>query len=423
MSRHPGVWILNPSGRHGYRLKFRDADGRLSRSGKPLKDARFQRDTKASAKAREDAAVRKHNELLREKIKLEDGGKRRHREPLADAEQRFMKTLKAERTVETYGEGTKVFLQWAKKRQIRTTDDLTRGRLVDFREHLDTFDIAGSTFDKRLRAVKAMVRYWIDAELCARITYDDLGRIKQKGEPVAERVWLTPTQCRKMLEAAVRHDRAHVGLNPRHATTPRCPTVAPFVAYVLLSGARTSEALALDWSHVDLDALDVNGGKVGEVVVPATISKTKKRRAIGLGETPSLRRLLSALQLRSGSKSGPVWGFPATAAKRSRYRMIEEFGSPEFTFQRLRVTCDCYLNNSPGIYGGAAAFMAAKRLGHSVAISEKFYASAIRGIKPELRTLEQVLGITEQCDQIIRSVSDASRDHASVSRIGGSSKS
>jgi hypothetical protein len=144
---------------------------------------------------------------------------------------------------------------------------------------------------------------------------------------------------------------------------------------------------------------------------------------IGLQETPSLRRLFAALQLRSDKKTGPVWDFTRMAAKRSRRRMIEEFGSPEFTYQQLRVTCDCYLNNSPGIFGGAAAFMAAKRLGHSVAISEKFYASAIRGIKPELRTLEEVLGIEKQCDQIIRSVSDASHDHASVSRIGGSSKS
>jgi hypothetical protein len=135
---------------------------------------------------------------------------------------------------------------------------------------------------------------------------------------------------------------------------------------------------------------------------------------IGLQETPSLRRLFAALQLRSGDKTGPVWDFTRMAAKRSRRRMIEEFGSPEFTYQQLRVTCDCYLNNSPGIYGGAAAFMAAKRLGHSVAISEKFYASAIRGIKPELRTLEAVLGIETQVEQIINAVSQG--DSASAYR-------
>jgi hypothetical protein len=131
--------------------------------------------------------------------------------------------------------------------------------------------------------------------------------------------------------------------------------------------------------------------------------------------------MLAALQLRSSVKTGPVWDFTVTTAKRSRYRMIEEFGSPPYTYQQLRVTCDCYLNNSPGIYGGGAAFMAAKRLGHSVAISEKFYASAIRGIKPELRTLEEVLGITEQCDQIIQAVASPS-GHASVSRITGNAR-
>jgi integrase len=194
----------------------------------------------------------------------------------------------------------------------------------------------------------------------------------------------------------MRHDRELAG---------QWRPIAPFVAYVLLGGARAAEALALDWSHIDLDALNVNSEPVGEITVPASTSKTKTRRGIGLQETPSLRRLFAALQLRSGDKAGPVWDLTRMAAKRSRRRIIEEFGSPEFTFQQLRVTCDCFLNCAPGIYGGTAAFMAAQRLGHSVAISEKFYASAIRGIKPELHTLEEVLGITKQCDQIIRAVS------------------
>jgi integrase len=394
MTKHPSVWILNPTGRHGYRLKYRDPDsGKVTR--KTLKGAKYQRATKAAERAREDAAVRKYNELLRREIALESGAMRYRKVPLEDAEQRYMDTLKSDRTREAYREGSRIFLEWAEKKGLRTTNDVTRGRLVEFHEHLGTYDVAPATFDKRLRAVKSMIRYWIDAELSARITYDDLGRIKQKGEPVADRVWLTSTQCQKMLDAALRHDRDTSG--------PGTP-IAPFVLYTLLGGARVSEALALDWSHVDLDALNVNLDPVGEIEVPATISKTKTRRVIGLQETPSLRRLFAALQLRSGDKTGPVWDFTRMAAKRSRRRMIEEFGSPAFTYQQLRVTCDCYLNNSPGIYGGAAAFMAAKRLGHSVAISEKFYASAIRGIKPGLRTLEQVLGIETQVEQIINAV-------------------
>jgi integrase len=401
------VWILNPTGRHGYRLKYRDPDtGKAKRE--TLKGTKYQADTKAGERAREDAAVRKYNELFRREIALESGAMRYRKERLEDAEQRYLATLKSPRTVEAYSEGTRTFLAWAERKGLRTTNDVTRGSLVEFREHLATFEIAPATHDKRLRGVKSMIRFWIDAELCARISYDDLGRIKQKGEPVADRVWLTPTQCQKMLEAAVRHDRDTGG--------PGTP-IAPFVAYVLLGGARVGEALALDWSHIDLEALNVNLEPVGEIVVPATVSKTKTRRVIGLQETPSLRRLFAALQLRSGDKTGPVWDFTRMAAKRSRRRMIEEFGSPEFTYQQLRVTCDCYLNNSPGIFGGAAAFMAAKRLGHSVAISEKFYASAIRGIKPELRTLEEVFGIGKQCDQIIAAISSPSSGE-SISLVG-----
>ncbi len=398
MSKHPGVWILNPSGRHGYRLKYRDPDsGKIKRA--TLKGSKYQAATQAAERAREDAAVRKYNELFRREIALENGAMRYRKVKLGDAEKRYMATLKSDSTRDTYRDGTRIFLEWASDQGLHSTNDVTRGRLMEFREHLDTFDVAPATFDRRLRSVKSMIRFWIDAELCARISYDDLKRAKQKGEPVADRVWLTPKQSQKMLDAVLRHDREIAGLD----TT--WPTIAPFVMYVLLGGARVAEALALDWSHLDLDALNVNLEPVGEIVVPATVSKTKKRRVIGLQETPSLRRLFAALQLRSGSKTGPVWDFTRMAAKRSRRRAIEEYGSPPFTYQQLRVTCDCYLNNSPGIYGGAAAFMAAKRLGHSVAISEKYYASAIRGIKPELRTLEEVLGITKQCDQVIREVS------------------
>jgi hypothetical protein len=165
-----------------------------------------------------------------------------------------------------------------------------------------------------------------------------------------------------------------------------------------------------------MDALDINGETVGAITVTKSVSKTKREREISFRETPSLRRMFAAMQLRSGKSSGLVWDFSRMSVKRSRSRMSAEFGSPKFTFQQLRVTCDCYLNCSPGIYGGTAAFMAAQRLGHSVAISEKFYASAVRGIKPELHTLEAVLGIEKQCDQIINAVASPS-GRASVSRI------
>ena len=220
VTKHPSVWILNPAGRHGYRLKYRDPDtGKTKRE--TLKGAKYQADTKAAERAREDAAVRKYNEIQRRAIEIEGGALRHRKVKLVEAEQRYMTTLKSERTRETYREGTRILLEWAANEGIHTTNDVTRGRLVEFHAHLGTFDVAPSTFDKRLRAVKSMVSYWIDAELCARITYDDLKRIKQKGEPVADRTWLTPKQCQKMLEAAMRHDRELAG---------QWRPIAPFVA-------------------------------------------------------------------------------------------------------------------------------------------------------------------------------------------------
>lgn len=39
---------------------------------------------------------------------------------------------------------------------------------------------------------------------------------------------------------------------------------------------RRGEALALRWSHVDLDALDLGGHAVGEIRLPTTITKTHR---------------------------------------------------------------------------------------------------------------------------------------------------
>ena len=411
MSKHPGVWILRPSGRHGFRIKWIDPDsGKARRSTLP---AKCQGATKAAEKAREAAAIRKSNEVHRRRGQLEGGAQVRSETPLAEAEQIFWTHLrdkgKAERTFETYAIGVAAFMDWAAKHRIRTTDDVTRGVLSDFDDHLSALGGAASTHNKNQRAIKRMVRVWILKDLCARITFDDLKRIEPKEVVLDRREWLTPSQCQNMLDAALRHDD--------DTDAPGTP-IAPFVMYSLLGGARVSEMLGLDWSHVDMDALDINGETVGAITVTRSVSKTKREREISFRETPSLRRLFAAMQLRSGKSSGLVWEYSRMAVKRSRGRMSAEFGSPAFTFQQLRITSDCYLNCSPGIYGTTAAFMAAQRLGHSVAISEKFYASAVRGIKPEHRTLEAVLGIEKQCDQIINAA--ASHGRASVFRIARS---
>ena len=190
--------------------------------------------------------------------------------------------------------------------------------------------------------------------------------------------------------------------------------IAPFVAAVLLTGARFAELIELDWSQVDLDALDSEGQTVGEIHVTAATTKTKRPRTIGLEVSPALRKLLSAMHLKGGGK-GSVFRLTRDAAKTAERRLRREFGAPAGCgWQALRRTCGTFLTNSPGVFGAASAFRSAKQLGHSVAVAEKHYVDVLRGIPRDAKTLESAMQIEAQMDRIVASASTP----AAVRRIG-----
>ena len=117
---------------------------------------------------------------------------------------------------------------------------------------------------------------------------------------------------------------------------------------VLLTGCRLGEALALDWKQVDLDALDHEGRKVGEVHLAGASTKTRIARTVGLEVSPALRKLLTAMHLASGGK-GSVFRLSKGIAEAAAKRLRSEYGAPEaFTWQSLRRTCGTFLTNAPG---------------------------------------------------------------------------
>jgi integrase len=215
--------------------------------------------------------------------------------------------------------------------------------------------------------------------------------------------FLRPPQVRKLLEAALRHDRATFRLtraekdgNLPVGSTPRFPPVAPFVLTCLLGGFRLSEALVLRWQNFDAEA--------GEIILPASAVKTKQERSVDLRVSPSLTLLFTALRLRS---TGPyILGgkepLSADFAKAARERLVQTFEAPAFGWQDLRRTCSTVLCNAQGIYQAAAPFLAAKRCGHSVVISEKHYAGLLRDLPREARTIEAALGIEDLAAEIVR---------------------
>jgi integrase len=261
-----------------------------------------------------------------------------------------------------------------------------------------------------------MVNHWRRRELLFALDSDAIcDALKNVPTDRDAPAYLSPADCRKLLEAALRHDaevftvtrEEHAGLKSL-GTTPRYQPIAPFTLFLLLTGCRLGEALSLTWRDVDLDALDAEGRKVGEIRLQASATKTKRWRAIGLEVCPSLRHMLAAMKLQAGSNtyvfdgSAPMSNDYADSAKK---RLMSSYGAPGFTWQNLRQTTGTFLTNAPGIFGGASAFMSARQLGHSVTIAEKHYLGVVRGIPREARTLEQAMQIEELARQIVARVS------------------
>ena len=144
-----------------------------------------------------------------------------------------------------------------------------------------------------------------------------------------------------------------------------------FVRVLLLTGMRGGECRGLKPAQVR-----------GTVIQLGRETKTKKPRTIDLSVSPSVVELLADFR---------GWGFT-----KEQLRYLRRKLHPWVTFQRLRVTCGSYLTCAPAIYGGASAFMSAKRLGHSVQVSEDHYAGHVLGIPATAKTLEEAMGLTSE---------------------------
>ena len=212
--------------------------------------------------------------------------------------------------------------------------------------------------------------------------------------------------CKKLLEAAMRHDEhtfkltrdEAAGLRPV-GTTPRHEPIAPFTAFVLLSGMRLGEALRLQWDDVDLAA-----APAGSIHIEGKTNKTKTYREVDLAVSPALRSLLVTMQLKSGGK-GSVFGLTEGLAEAAAKRLKALHGAPKsFGWQVLRRTCGTYLTNAPGIFAGASAYRSAKQLGHSVQVAERHYVGLVKGIPVEAHDLESAMQIGEQLNAIVERV-------------------
>ncbi|MEO8983254.1 MAG: hypothetical protein ABI548_27075 [Polyangiaceae bacterium] len=387
-----------------------------------------------NTEARRDWAIRRSKFLAKRRMELEHGAARATGTPLGKAVERYFEahTQLRANTLTSYKTASDKLLAWAGKHSVTSADDLTRAKLLGFREQLikEPKRVAATagkrgarraTAEKRsaysvnreLRGVRVVLGYLAELDLLSKIHEGDLRRALKK-LPVSseEPEFLKPAELRTLLDAALAHDsemltetRAeHAGLRPS-GSTPRFGAVAPFVALLLLTGMRLGEAVGLEWQQVDLEARGVDGKPVGEISLSGATTKTKRSRRVDLAVSPALRLLLLALAPKDeADRTGSVFPITYEAAGGIAKRLKKTFGAPAgFGWQVLRSTCGTFLTNSPGIFAGASAYRSARQLGHSVTVAEKHYLGLIR-IAPEAKTLEAAMGIETQIATVTEAV-------------------
>lgn len=430
--RHPGVVLLKPDPvrRIGWRARYADPD--TGRTTKETLDASL-----TTTEARADWAVRKSKALAKRRLELESGAPRTTGTSLEHAIGRYFEDHPhlSTRTQQIYKAGAGKLLAWAKRIRLESADDLDGSKLVAFRATLvkETRQVhveggkrgelkatderrAPATVNAELRAIGTVLTYLRRLGLLPRLSSDALSDGLQKLKAPPKRIhYLKPHELQQLLNAALRHDaETFKATREEHAartagSTPRYTPIAPIVAAALMTGMRFQALIDLDWKHVDLDALNHEGRKVGEIVPPAG-SVTKRTGVIGLEVSPALRHMLAAM--RPKDAAGSVFGLTREEAKASLRRVVAEYDAPSgSTWQTFRRTCGTYLTNAPGIFGAASAYRSAKQLGHSVQVAERHYVGVV-GVAPTARTLEAAMQIEPEMQRVL----DAVGTHGSKSK-------
>lgn len=432
-SPHPGVVLAKRTRKRDgvitvtWRARYRDPDTLLM-VWETLEP------TLSNATARKTWAKQKSEALSRRRAELASGAPIKTHTPIENATDDFITSCKHRlrtSTVTHYGHGCTKFRDWAVRRGIHFTESLTPPELVAYREHViserrrapkagGTRGTRATTGEKRspestntyLRTTETLLLHWRSLGLTPTLHRDDISEslkpLRARREPAE---FLRTPDLQLLLEAAVKHDTAmytetrdeHAGRRPL-GTTPKHTPIAPFVAFMLLSGCRRSEGLSLRWPLVHLDATDREGRTVGEIRLPASITKTHQARTIGLEVSPGLHRLLSTIKPTTARSMGHLFcghqPYTVDLVETARARLMAEYGAPKFSWQVLRSTCATFLTNAPGIWGAATVFLSARQLGHSVAVAEKHYLGEHRGVPREARTLEAAMGIDAQLEAV-----------------------
>lgn len=424
---HPGVRLKEKrhrSGRSSWVAVYADPD-----TGKERQESLSQYGITAK-RAREEWAKEKSKELQRRRLdRSRRGAGRGSATTFPAAVAAFVDARRPEvrpGTIKAYEKACPKLVQWAAETKLKYVEDLTLPLLSDFRTWFIARPKMVATKGGRrgekcaaegkraarglnsdLSSIRAMVNEWRRSGRVPKLTSDDIkDGLRRLSTDQARPAFLPAKTIKKLVRAALRHDRDLQGATAKDKAGRRRkqPPIAPVVVFALLSGCRLGEILSLTWDDVDLEA---QGGR-GELTVLATAAKTRTERAIDLGVSPALRRLLARMQLQGAADSERL--FPRITrgvADAARQRLVGEYGAPEFNWSSkvgtkpaLRSTCGTFLTNAPGIFGAASAYRSAKQLGHSVVIAERHYVGLVH-VPPEADTLDRAMGIDKEVAELV----------------------
>lgn len=209
------------------------------------------------------------------------------------------------KTLETYGTAADKFVRWVDAEGIKLPTDLTRAHLVEFAAYLAELPChtpaakrgrgakaatgrrrSPQSVNRELRTIKTILNGLRKAGKVPQLDRDALTdclaalRVDREAPK-----YLSPKQIERLLAACERHDaETFTETREEHAgrgevgTTARYQPIRPLVLFLLLTGCRRGEALALRWADVELDATDHHDNAVGELRLPAKITKTHHAR-------------------------------------------------------------------------------------------------------------------------------------------------
>lgn len=157
----------------------------------------------------------------------------------------------------------------------------------------------GASSATKLRNVLTPLRAIM--EHAARRKWCDRPAFEVPTQPKSRVAWLTPREATALVQAAAPHLR-------------------PLLVFLICTGARLSEALELDWRHVDLYAHRVR----------LVRTKTDRERYVDL--TPAVRAALAALEHREGRVFRPAYAVRKKRGERGQqWRLGEAYRDSDRT--------------------------------------------------------------------------------------------